>query len=147
MVDIQHRVGATAAPAKVYEALTTRDGLAAWWTTDTKGDGAVGNTLEFRFGEAGGFDMKVVDQRPDKRVEWVVTEGPEEWIGTHVRFDLKQEGDYTIVLFAHEGWAAPGEFMSHCSTRWATYLLSMKQLVETGTGAPHPQELSISNWT
>ena len=147
MVDILHRVGATAAPAKVYEALTTRDGLAAWWTTDTKGDGAVGETFEFRFGEAGVFDMKVLDKRPGERVEWEVVEGPEEWIGTHVRFDLKQEGDYTIVLFGHEGWREPGEFMSHCSTRWATFLLSMKQLVETGTGAPFPDEVGISNWT
>ena len=70
MVDIKHRVGATVAPEKVYEALTTRDGLAAWWTTDTTGDGGVGGTIEFRFGDAGGFDMKVLDQRPNERVEW-----------------------------------------------------------------------------
>jgi uncharacterized protein YndB with AHSA1/START domain len=45
MVDIKHRVGATVAPETVYEALTTRDGLAAWWTTDTTGDGVVGGPL------------------------------------------------------------------------------------------------------
>ena len=28
--------------------------------------------------------------------------------------------------------------MSHCSTRWATYLMSLKQLVETGTRRPLP---------
>jgi uncharacterized protein YndB with AHSA1/START domain len=147
MADILHRVGTTTAPAEVYEALTTRDGLAAWWTTDTTGDGDVGGTLEFRFGDAGGFDMKVLDRRPDERVEWEVTDGPAEWIGTHVRFDLSQQGDHTIVRFAHEGWREPGEFMSHCSTRWATFLLSMKQLVETGTGAPYPRQVDISNWT
>jgi hypothetical protein len=37
--------------------------------------------------------------------------------------------------------------MSHCSTKWATFLMSMKQLVETGTGAPYPQEVRVSNWT
>jgi uncharacterized protein YndB with AHSA1/START domain len=147
MVDIKHRVGATATPEKVYEALTTRDGLAAWWTTDTIGEGVVGGTIAFRFGDAGGFDMKVLDQRPNERVEWEVTDGPEEWVGTHVTFDLKEEDDYTIVLFGHEGWREPGEFMSHCSTKWATFLMSMKQLVETGTGAPYPEEVRISNWT
>jgi len=64
----------------------------------------------------------------------------------HVGFDLKQEDDYTIVLFKHEGWREPVEFMSHCSTKWATFLMSLKQLVETGTGAPHPQDVRISNW-
>lgn len=146
MVDILHRVGATAPPQKVYEALTTRDGLAAWWTTDTAGDGVVGRIIEFRFGDTGGFDMLVLEQRPNELVEWEVTDGPEEWIGTHVTFELKQEDDYTIVRFAHEGWREPGEFLSHCSTKWATFLMSMKQLVETGTGSPHPQDVRISNW-
>ena len=90
--------------------------------------------------------MKVLDQRPNERVEWEVTDGPEEWVGTHVGFDLKQEDGYTIVLFKHEGWREPVEFMSHCSTKWATFLMSLKQLVETGTGAPHPQDVRISNW-
>ena len=147
MADIRHRIGATVTPDKVYDALTTLDGLAAWWTTDTKGDTTPGGTIQFRFGEAGGFDMKVLDQRPNERVRWEVTDGPEEWIGTHVDFDLKQDGDYAIVLFTHEGWREPVEFMSHCSTKWATFLMSLKQLVETGTGAPYPREVRISNWT
>ncbi|MEA3076496.1 MAG: hypothetical protein QOF60_1404 [Actinomycetota bacterium] len=146
MLDILHRIGTISSPDKVYDALTTIDGLAAWWTTDTKGDATPGGTIEFRFGDVGGFDMKVLDQRPNQRIEWEVTGGPEEWIGTHVGFELKQEGDYTIVLFKHEGWREPVEFMSHCSTKWATFLMSMKQFVETGTGAPHPVDVSISNW-
>ena len=147
MPDILHRIGATAAPDQVYDALTTLDGLAAWWTTDTTGDAAPGGTIKFRFGEAGGFDMKGVDQRLNERLEWEVTDGPEEWIGTHVSFDLHQEDDHAIVLFEHAGWREPVEFMAHCTTRWATYLLSLKQLAETGAGDPHPKEISISNWT
>jgi hypothetical protein len=58
---------------------------------------------------------------------------------------LKREGDYTIVLSKHEGWREPVEFMSQYSTKWATFLMSLKQLVETGTGAPHPQDVRISN--
>ena len=38
MVDILHRVGVTSSPDKVYEALTTIDGLRGWWTETTKGD-------------------------------------------------------------------------------------------------------------
>jgi uncharacterized protein YndB with AHSA1/START domain len=146
MADILHRVGATATPDQVYDALTTIDGLAAWWTDDTHGESTPGGTIQFRFGDTGGFDMKVLDQRPNERVEWEVTEGPAEWIGTRVGFTLKEQGDYTIVLFKHGGWQEPVEFMSHCSTKWATFLMSLKQFVETGTGAPHPRDVRISNW-
>jgi uncharacterized protein YndB with AHSA1/START domain len=146
MVNILHRVGMKSASLDdVYAALTTIEGLSGWWATDTKGQTEVGGILEFRF-EPGGFDMKVLELKPAESVLWEVTDGPAEWIGTTVRWNLKQEGDYTIVLFAHEGWKEPVEFMYHCSTKWATFLVSLKQLVETGTGAPEPYDLKISDW-
>jgi uncharacterized protein YndB with AHSA1/START domain len=144
MADILHRVGTTAARDTVYQALTTVDGLAAWWTTDTEGNGD--DVLQFRFGDVGGFDMKVLELQPDTRVRWEVVSGPEEWVGTTVTFDLKQEGEWTIILFAHEGWREQVEFMNHCTTKWALFLMSLKSLVETGTGAPHPHDVRISNW-
>jgi hypothetical protein len=144
MVDILHRVGVrTSSPEKVYDALTTVDGLAGWWTGDTKGDAGVGGVLEFRF-PPGGFDMEVVEQRPLERVGWKVVDGPEEWVGTTIDWELRQDGDWTIVLFGHRGWREPVEFMHHCSTKWATYLMSLKGLVETGTGAPAPHDMHVA---
>ncbi|NUO58473.1 MAG: SRPBCC domain-containing protein [Hamadaea sp.] len=142
-MDILHRVGVIAEPSEVYSALTTVDGLAAWWTRDTSAtdDGI----LQFRF-IPGGFDMKVLDTRPGELVLWEVVEGPAEWIGTHVRFDLKREDEFTIILFRHEGWREEVEFMNHCSTKWATFLMSLKKFVETGKGEPAPDDVQISNW-
>jgi len=144
MPDILHRVGTKASPEAVYRALTTVEGLAAWWTTDTSGD--ADGVLAFRFGDVGGFDMKVLDLQPNKRVLWEVTDGPEEWIGTTVSFDISQEDEWTIVMFAHSGWREPVDFMYHCSTKWATFLMSMKSYAETGSGQPHPHDVQISNW-
>jgi uncharacterized protein YndB with AHSA1/START domain len=146
MVDILHRVGVKSpSPDNVYAALTTCTGLSAWWTNETQGDDTVGGVLQFRF-DAGGFDMKVLENEPADRVLWEVVDGPEEWIGTRVSFELEQDGDHTIVLFRHEGWKEPVEFMHHCSTKWAVFLMSLKSLVETGTGAPHPYDVKIDNW-
>ena len=146
MVDILHKVGIKSSSLNdVYKALTTREGLSGWWTTDTQGEGKVGGVLQFRFG-AGGFDMKVLELEPAKRVLWQVVDGPEEWIDTKISFDLKQEGDWTIVLFKHQGWKEPVEFMHHCSTKWAVFLLSLKSLLETGKGAPHPNDIKLDSW-
>jgi uncharacterized protein YndB with AHSA1/START domain len=146
MVDILHRVGITSPVAEVYAALTTAEGLAGWWTTDTRGDGDdVGGVLRFRFG-AGGFDMKVLELVPGERVLWEVVDGPEEWIGTRVDWSLEQVDDYTVILFKHQDWKEPVEFMHHCSTKWAVFLLSLKSLIETGKGAPDPHDVKIDNW-
>ena len=144
MVDILHRVGvSTPLPDKVYEALTTIEGLSGWWTDDTRGATHVGGVVQFRF-PPGGFDMEVVEQRPNESVEWKVVDGPEEWIGTTVNWQLRQDGDYTIVMFKHQDWKEPVEFMHHCSTKWATYLMSLKSLVETGKGAPAPRDVHVA---
>ncbi|MFS8063006.1 MAG: SRPBCC family protein [Luteimonas sp.] len=146
MVDILHRVGIKSSLDEVYKTLTTREGLAAWWANDTQGTGnAVGEVLQFRFG-AGGFDMKILELQPARRVLWQVVDGPEEWIGTKVDWDLKQEGDYVVILFKHQDWKEPVEFMHHCSTKWAIFLMSLKSLLETGKGTPDPDDIKIDNW-
>ncbi|MFC5728645.1 MULTISPECIES: SRPBCC family protein [Nocardioides] len=144
MVDILHRVGVvTPSPEKVYDALTTVEGLASWWTDDTTGSAEVGGVLQFRF-PPGGFDMKVLDRRDSELVRWEVVDGPTEWVGTTVEWNLRQDGDHTIVMFKHKGWREPVEFMHHCGTKWATYLMSLKALVETGKGAPSPNDVHVA---
>jgi uncharacterized protein YndB with AHSA1/START domain len=147
MPDILHRVGIkTSSPNDAYKALTTLEGLTGWWTADTRGKSEVGGVIHFQFGEHGFFDMKVVELDPAKRVLWQVVDGPAEWIGTKVSFELTQEGDFTIVLFKHQGWKEPVAFMHHCSTKWATFLVSLKSLVESGRGVPYPNDVLIGDW-
>lgn len=151
MVDIIHRIGIKAPIAAVYAALSTIDGLAGWWTTHTSGESRPGGSIEFEFRSAqgermGGMTMWVEELVPDTQVRWRCTAGPEEWLGTGIVFDLSQEGDLTIVRFGHVHWREVVEFTAHCSMKWATFLLSLRDLVETGTGRPAPNDLKIDNW-
>ena len=150
MFDILHRVGIKASPDEVYQALATPEGVAAWWTTSTTGDRTTGGAIRTVFiadgKELGAFDLKLLELHAAKRVVWQVLGGPPEWLGSKITFELKTEDGYTIILFKHEGWKEPVEFMYHCSTKWATFLMSLKSLVETGTGQPSPTDVRISNW-
>ncbi len=151
MKAIVHRVGIKAPATDVYQALATVDGLSRWWTRSTSGDANVGGSLAFRFQapdgtEIGGFDMRVLELQPSRTVRWQVTAGPPDWIGTEIGFALDRQGDYTVVRFDHAGWREPSEFMAHCSTKWATFLLSLRDLAETGAGRPAPDALRIGDW-
>lgn len=35
---------------------------------------------------------------------------------------------------------------AHSATQWATFPLSLRDLVETGKGTPAPDDLQIGNW-
>lgn len=151
MADILHKIGFKSSTTDaVYKALTSLEGLKGWWTQDTQGQpGQVGGVIPFRFklkDDEGGFDMKVRELKPGQRVLWDVVDGPPEWIGTTIAWDLRQEGSWAVLLFSHAGWKEPVEFMHHCSTKWATFLLSLKSLVETGKGAPNPNDFKLDSW-
>jgi uncharacterized protein YndB with AHSA1/START domain len=150
-MDIVHRIGIKAPPDQVYAALATIDGLSGWWTRHTTGQAQVGGHVTFTFHtatgeEIGGFGIDVVDLQPGQQVLWRVKQGPPEWVGTDIDFQLSQQDGQTIVMFGHRHWADSGEFMAHCSTKWATFLLSLRDLVETGQGRPAPDDQKISNW-
>lgn len=151
MVDILHRVGIKAPVSQVYAALSTVDGIAGWWTRHTTGSAAPGAHIDLQFhspsGERiGGMGMEVVALEPDKHVHWRFRAGPDEWIDTDATFELSQDGEFTIVRFGHRNWREAVEFTEHCSTKWATFLLSLKDLVENGRGRPAPNDVWIGNW-
>lgn len=151
MVDIIHKVGIEAPLSKVYDAISTVQGVAGWWTRETTGDDKLGGTVHVLFRtpdgrEKGRMSFEMKHLVPNEQVVWRVTSGPEEWIGTDVTFELTRRGDYTVVIFGHRNWREAKEFTAHCSTKWATFLLSLKQLAETGSGAPAPNDVKIDDW-
>lgn len=151
MADIIHRIGIKKPAAQVFAALSSADGVAGWWTKDTTGEGRVGGELTFRFtnpqGEViGEMVAGVTTLDANKRVAWRIKAGPPEWIGTDITYDLAEKDGMTIVVFGHRGWKDPVEFMAHCSMKWATFLLSLRDRVETGKGQPSPVDVKIDNW-
>jgi uncharacterized protein YndB with AHSA1/START domain len=148
---ISHRIGIHAAPAEVYAAISTIEGLSGWWTRGAAGRATVGGSLILAFqdpagAELGRFDLAVMESAANDIVRWRVDAGPSEWVGTEIAFRLAGQDGQTIVLFSHRDWREESEFKAHCSMKWATFLLSLRDLVERGRGRPAPEDLKIDNW-
>ena len=93
MNDIRHRVGIAAPEARVFWALTSTEGLAGWWTREVEGDPSASGTVRFFFGNPDpSAVMEVIELLPDHHVEWRCVEGPNEWLGTRLVFDLRETG-------------------------------------------------------
>jgi uncharacterized protein YndB with AHSA1/START domain len=138
MPDILHRVGVAAEQMRVFEALTTVEGIRNWWAEDTHGDAAEGGAFQFRQNR-----LQVMHADPSL-VTWRYSGPAEEWVGTEITFRLEWRDGQTIVLFKHADWREPVEFMHHCSTKWATFLLSLRDYVEQGEGRPEPRDTKIA---
>ena len=98
MTEIKHRVEVAAPKERIFQALSTREGL-EWWTPTIEGDASAGGTLAFFFGrpEASAV-MEVTAAAPDL-IAWRCVGGPEEWVGTEpdVRPEELGQGDDTPV--------------------------------------------------
>ena len=151
MINIVHRIGIKSSAKKVYDAISTINGLANWWTESVDGNERVGGKITFRFltkdgNEIGKMTMEVQELNSEKYIRWRCIDGPAEWIGTDVTFELSQQDSQTIIIFGHTGWREEVEFTAHCSMKWAVFLLSLREYVETGKGKPSPDDLKIDNW-
>ena len=147
MPDILHRIAINASPEHVHDMVATKTGLERWWSGHpVGGDEKVGDEVLFYFGgDEPGAVMEVVENTPDK-VGWRCVGGPGDWQGTEIVYSIKSSGDgETTLLFSHAGWSEPNEFMHHCSTHWASYLIGLKAGLEGKSFTPFPQG-EVNHW-
>lgn len=143
MADILHLIRIQAPPEAVYQALTTPTGVRRWWTRDADLDTVVGGAGEFRF--AGGkrvTRVRIEELAPAARVVWRVVSAPiATWAETPIEFELATEAGGTTLRFAHRGFDRPDDAFAISTTAWGSFLISLKELLETGTGMPHPDDV------
>ena len=144
MVDILHRVIIEASPEKVYAALTEQSQLSAWWTK-AETEKTVGTVASFFFGQNPGHkvEMEITDLLPNERVCWKCVNGP--WLDTGAfEFTIQADERGSVLQFGNLGWAEPSEFFMHCNSKWGFFLtVSLKNLLEKGSGQPHPNDPNI----
>ena len=134
-----------AAPrAKVYQALTTVEGLQGWWTRTCDVGTSVGAKSTFRFGP--NFKVMEIERlQPDTEVRWRCVDSnlqvpgvtrPHEWIGTSVVFQLENAPRGTRLSLEHVGLVPEFECYEICVDGWQRFLGSLEAYVITGHGAP-----------
>jgi uncharacterized protein YndB with AHSA1/START domain len=158
MPNICHELIIGAEAKKVYQAITSQEGLAGWWTPDTTVIPGSNSIARFGFGPEYFKEMNVVELTPSHHVKWICIAGAEEWVGTAISFEL-QSGDkhsllnshpelgdqvrqqktsdaYTLLIFHHDDWRNYTSMFAECNYTWARFLRSLKLFCETGKGRP-----------
>lgn len=123
-------------PASVRQALTTRDGLASWWSARV--DSPSEARWDVWFPDVPQpFELDVARDDPE-RVEWRVGEFPPPWQGTSIRWDLaaNPEGPGTRLVFSHRDFEPTNPVIPVVTPAWAQIILRLKGYAETGTPDP-----------
>lgn len=143
MADILHLLRINVPREQVYRAIARAEGVRQWWTRDADLDDQVGGCGEFRF-HAGGRVTKVRVEKlePPARVVWQALAAPiSTWAGSSIEFDMRADGDGTLLHFAQRGIHAADDMFAMSTTAWGYFLVSLKDYLETGKGTPHPDDV------
>src|SRR5215216_4032565 len=127
--EIRINVVIKATPEKVYNSVTTQEGLQGWWCKQTTAKPEQGFVNVFTFGKIRN-EMKITRLTPNKRVEWKCINSTEEWIGTEFFFDIEEKDGKTILRFSQAGWRSMTDTFAGSTYDWAIFLKSLKSFCE-----------------
>lgn len=126
---------------KVFEALTTLNGIAKWWTPQVEGVATADGRIDLAFA---GLDeritMQVVSTVPYSSVSWrcVQHTGHREWVNTSIHFTIAERDSTRARLSVHHAGLVPQlECYAQCEAGWDHFLHSIKSFVERGRGMPY----------
>ena len=140
MAAIKHLLVIKSSSKKIYSAITTKEGVANWWTEETEIGNKVGEINIFDFGDRYHNEMKILRLIPNKKAEWECLEGDKEWIGTKLIFEIEEKDSSSVLRFTHGNWREETDFFASCNYHWGYYMRSLKLYCETGKGNPFQNE-------
>jgi uncharacterized protein YndB with AHSA1/START domain len=135
---LMHSVTIEADANKIYEAISTGEGLASFWTRDSRAEPKVGSIAQFGFGGPN-LQLKVEELKPGALVRWSNHGGFPEWGGTTVIWEIgPAEKGGSEVRFTHTGWPAelPQADLASVNYTWGRIVGRLKKYVETGKPVP-----------
>ena len=141
MSDILHDFPIKADAARVFQGVSTPEGLDAWWTKKSRGEPRVGALYELGFGPGYDWRAKVTRSVPDAEFEIETIEADSDWTGTYVGFRLEPRNGATWVRFHHTGWPQENEHYRVSCNCWALYLRILRRYLELGEHVPYEQRL------
>ena len=137
MAKSSHRIRVHAEPGRVYQALTTTDGLKGWFTSGIGGEVREGGEVTMDFDGKEPFRWRVTELKPDTRVHWDCLGGPGSPIGTTVTYLLTGESQGpTVIECDHDGWPEGHDAFATCNTLWGILMGRLKDYAESGEARP-----------
>jgi uncharacterized protein YndB with AHSA1/START domain len=137
MANIEHLQTVHAPASKVYETLTTAEGLSEIWTNELIINNQIGFINEFRFGSNDITKMRIEELITNKKIVWQCIDSDAEWIGTIISFDIEEKNGKSFITLRQMNWREVTPFFRSCNYNWAIFLYSLKSYCEEGDGLPY----------
>jgi hypothetical protein len=126
----------------LFQAVSTTDGLTAFWTADAAVQPSVGSIASFGFpGAPARLKMRIETLDPDKEVAWLCEGDFPYWQGTRISWQMRPGSDanHTTLVFRQAGWPAdyPDMEFAHVNFTWGQIVARLQAYAESGKAQPY----------
>ena len=133
MHKIQHLFHIKDSVSEVFKAISTHEGITAWYSQTEPFEAHKGATFEMIFGEIR-FKFEITELIPNACIAWTCVESAMPIEGHVMSYHLDENEGKTRVRYTHEGFDNADDFMANMNFSSAKYLESLRQFCQTGQG-------------
>jgi len=136
MPSIRRQILVAAPPRRVWNALTTAEGLSQWWVDEARIEGRKGGRVVLGSQDAEGEPVEdrglIHTWRPTSHLEIAFDRiGTGGLAGTHLAFQLAMDGDETRVSLVHSGELLDdAEAYASLDKEWRQALTALQTLLD-----------------
>lgn len=141
MAELLYDFPIQSAVSRVFQAVSTPEGLDAWWTLKSTGRPVPGTEFQLWFGPEYDWRAQVSRCEPNTEFEFLITRSMPDWDQTRVGFHLVEQGGATQVHFHHRGWKQATDHFRVTAFCWAMYLRLLRRYLEHGEIVPYGRRL------
>lgn len=142
-MDITHNLHIKANPEKIYQAVTTKNGISGWWSKDCSVGESKGENSLLKFDKQGTLvemGFITLELVPNKKAVWECISMPNPaWMGTKISTEISESGEGCDVVFSHrdfdQKWEGQEPFEQTRGT-WNHFMDSLVSYCEKGEGQP-----------
>lgn len=137
MAEVTREISVNASLERVFNAISTTEGISGWWTEDCAYDGRLGGKGQLTFGNPPvALALETMIFSRDEEVLLRCLNGPADWMGTNISWVVEPLGERTRLILNHAGIRITDSNRPVLDSLWRELLDSLKRYVESGKPAP-----------
>ncbi|ATX75388.1 SRPBCC family protein [Reinekea forsetii] len=121
MTTLFHEIEVVTSPDRVWALLTTRAGLNRWWPGEIFIQGGDSWRLQ-QIDRDMPLVFKVVEEVPDQVLEWLCTQGAEDWHNTLVHWRIERRAAKLRLIVEHRDLRKTPAELARLNTQWGVWV-------------------------
>ena len=114
----------------IFKALSTKEGMEAWWPKNSSSEFTLGSQVQFYFSEVYDWKAEVTALEPNKFIHFKMIDADQDWNGTLLKFELLEKDEHCLLQFSHLDWNENNHHYRRTNYCWAFYLKMIKDYSE-----------------